>query len=134
MFEQDIFHGAVQKALEKEDWMITHNPMLVRLGGFEMSIHLGAEKIIGAEKGREKIAVAVKNFLGTSTISEFHIALGQFINYRFALEEQDPDRKLYLAIPFGIYRTFFGLPFVQGIVQRYEISLIIYDPEHEVIL
>ena len=134
MFEQDIFHSAVQNALEKEDWIITHNPMLVRLGGLEMSIHLGAEKIIGAEKGREKIAVAVKNFLGASTISEFHTALGQFINYRFALEEQDPDRKLYLAIPFGIYRTFFGLPFVQSIVQRYEIGLIVYDPEHEVIL
>jgi hypothetical protein len=50
-----------------------------------MSIDLAAEKLIAAEREGEKIAVEVKSFLErSSAISEFHTALGQFINYRGA--------------------------------------------------
>ena len=44
---------------------------------------------------------------GTSAISNFHTALGQFLNYRIMLEVNDPERLLYLAIPFEAYQTFF---------------------------
>jgi XisH protein len=64
-----------------------------------MYIDLGPETIVAAEKAGQKIAVEVKSFLGASSISEFHTALGQFFNYRLALEEKDPDRRLYLAVP-----------------------------------
>ncbi|WP_460205453.1 element excision factor XisH family protein [Scytonema sp. NUACC21] len=95
---------------------------------------MGAEKIIAAERGEEKIAVEIKSFIGTSNISEFHTAVGQFINYRVALEERQPKRILYLAVPIGVYRKFFILPFVQTIIQRFQIMLIIYDPIDEVIV
>lgn len=49
-----------------------------------MYIDLGAERIIAAEREGQIIAVEVKSFIGTSTISEFHIVVGQFINYRYA--------------------------------------------------
>lgn len=62
------------------------------------------------------------------------MALGQFINYRVALEEQQPDRFLYLAIPQGAYQTFFNLPFVETIIKRFQVSLLVYDPNNEVIL
>jgi hypothetical protein len=71
------------------------------VGGVEMYVDLGAEKIIAAEKDGQKIAVEIKSFIGPSNISEFHTAIGQFINYRVALEEQYPDRTLYLAVPLG---------------------------------
>jgi len=81
-----------------------------------MYVDLGAEKIIAAEKDGEKIAVEIKSFIGPSNISEFHTAIGQFINYRVALEEQYPERNLYLAVPLAIYQTFFSLQFIQTVV------------------
>jgi XisH protein len=130
---KDIFHEAVRKGLEKEAWVITDDPLNLQVGGVEMYVDLGAEKIIAAEKDGEKIAVEIKSFIGPSNISEFHTAIGQFINYRVALEAQYPDRILYLAVPLGTYQTFFLLQFVQTVIQRFEINLIVYDPGNEVI-
>ena len=74
-------------------------------GGVDRQIDLGAEKIIAAEKGEDKIAVEIKSFIGASNISEFHTAVGQFINYRVALEKEQPERTLHLAVPVSVYRT-----------------------------
>ncbi|MFM9157401.1 MAG: XisH family protein, partial [Dolichospermum sp.] len=97
MSAKDIFHDAVRKGLEKEGWVITDDPLRIRSGRVDMQIDLGGEKILAAEKGEEKIAVEIKSFISSSNISEFHTALGQFLNYRFALEEQQSERLLYLA-------------------------------------
>lgn len=96
-----------------------------------MYIDLAAEKLIAAEKENQKIAVEVKSFTDPSTLSEFHKAVGQFINYRYALETIEPDRKLYLAIPISVYEEFFQIPFISSIINRSEINLIIYIPEKE---
>ncbi len=96
---KDIFHDDVRIGLEKEGWVITDDPLRIRSGRVDMQIDLGAEKIIGAEKGEEKIAVEIKSFISSSNISEFHTALGQFLNYRLALKDQQPNRFLYLAVP-----------------------------------
>jgi hypothetical protein len=50
-----------------------------------MYIDLGAEKVLEAEKEGQKIAVEVKSFMEASLMSAFHLALGQFIDYRHAL-------------------------------------------------
>ncbi len=113
MSAKDIFHNAVRKALEKEGWVITYDPLFIRSLGIEFYIDLGAEKIIGAEKDGEKIAVEIKSFIATSAISEFHTAVGQFMNYRIALQDQEPDRPLYLAVPKDTYETFFTIQFVR---------------------
>ena len=134
MSAKDIFHDAVRKGLEKEGWVITDDPLRIRVGGVDMQIDLGAEKIIAAERGSEKIAVEIKSFISSSNISEFHTALGQFLNYRVALEEQQPERCLYLAVPQGAYKIFFNLPFVKTVIERFQISLLVYDPKNEVIL
>ncbi len=131
---KDVFHYAVKKGLEKEGWLITDDPLRIKAGGADMEIDLGAEKLIAAERGNEKIAVEIKSFIGTSNISEFHTAVGQFINYRVALEERQPERILYLAVPISVHRKFFMLPFVQTVIKRFQIILIIYDPVSEVIL
>ena len=77
--------------------------------------------------------VEIKTFLGASTISEFHVAVGQFINYRIALEEEEAERQLYLAIPSEIYKRFFKYPFIQTVVRINQIPLIIYSVEKEAI-
>lgn len=131
---KDIFHNAVRKALEKEEWVITHDPFYLEFGGVEMYIDLGAQKLIAAEKESQKIAVEIKSFLAGSAISEFHTALGQFLNYRLALAQKEPERKLYLAVPSDTYNTFFNLQFIQLVVEQYQIQLIIYDTLNEVII
>lgn len=130
---KDIFHNAVKNALKKDGWIITKDPIYLDFGGVEIYIDLGAEKLIAAEKEGEKIAVEIKSFIGGSAISQFHTALGQFINYRTALSQAEPDRELYLAIPSITYETFFKLELVQIVIQSQNLKLLIYEPEQEVI-
>ena len=78
--------------------------------------------------------IEVKSFIGVSTIFEFHIALGQYMDYLLALEDEEPDRALYMAVPADTYATFFSLQFIQKAVQRYQLKLLVYDQEDEVII
>jgi hypothetical protein len=107
MHPKDLFHDTVKRALEKDGWTITHEQMPLSFELEDMYVDLGAEKILAAERDSEKIAVEIKSFVRASAISEFHTALGQFLNYRFALSEQEPERKLYLAVPNDTYTSFF---------------------------
>jgi hypothetical protein len=74
-----------------------------------MYTDLGTEKIIDAERGNERIAVAIKSFIGLSATTEFSTALGQYLQYQLALEEIDSDRTLYLAIPIDTEQTLRGV-------------------------
>jgi hypothetical protein len=124
---KDKFHEVVKTALLKEQWIITHDPLELKVGGVDMEIDLGAEHLLAAERQGHKIAVEVKSFLEhTSSISEFHRALGQFINYRTALELYEPDRTLYLAVPDLAYNSFFQLDFPKRIVTNNKLKLLIY--------
>lgn len=131
MSAKDATHSIVRHALEKDGWEITHDPYYLKVGGVEFYIDLGAETILAAQRDSQKIAVEVKSFLGASSVSEFHTALGQFINYRYALEDSDPERVLYLAVPFNIYYEFFTLNFITKVIHRSEVKLIVYQEEQE---
>lgn len=135
MSAKDIFHAVVKRALQKDGWQITHDPLSISVGGVNMSIDLGAERLIAAEREGEKIAVEVKSFLErSSAISEFHTALGQFINYRGALRRREPERTIYLAVPLVTYKTFFQLDFPKEMVEENQIKMIIYDAQQEAIV
>lgn len=99
MSRKDTFHDIVRRALEKDGWTITHDPLLLRYELGNLYIGLGAEKVLAAKRDGQKIAVEVKSFLQNSAVSEFHAALEQFISYRILLAEQYPDYVLYLAVP-----------------------------------
>jgi hypothetical protein len=134
MSAKDLFHNAVKIALTKEKWNVTDDPLIIQFGGVDLRIDLGAEKLVAAERDGERIAVEIKSFLSPSVISDFHVALGQFLNYRLALEAQESDRTLYLAIPEETFKTFFHLPFAQLAVQRYQLKLIVYNVAREEII
>lgn len=98
------------------------------------TLEKSAEEAIAAEKNGRKIAVEVKSFAGGSTISEFHTALGQFLNYRIAIEVSDePERILYLAIPNDTYQMFVRFEPAKTVIERYDVRLIVYNPNQEVI-
>ncbi len=134
MSAKDLFHDAVRHALEKDKWKITSDPPFLRFGGVDMYIDLGAELLLSAERDSEKIAVEIKSFISASATTEFSTALGQFLKYQLALEEEQPDRLLYLAIPLDAYRSFFTLELPRRLIERYKVRLIIYDPAAEVIV
>lgn len=129
---RDVFHNQVKTALIKDGWIITHDPFVIRISEvIKLQIDLGAESAIAAERDSEKIAIEIKSFVADSDISEFHTALGQYLNYAQAIEEQEPNRTVYLAIPVDTYQDFFQLPFIQKTLRRYDIKLVIYDPGKE---
>jgi hypothetical protein len=104
---KDIYHDTVKTALIKDGWTITHDPLSLRLGGKDMFIDLGAEKLLAAEKGSQKIAVEVKSFVGASEMQDLENALGQFVLYQNALSILEPDRNLFLAIREAVYIDLF---------------------------
>jgi hypothetical protein len=126
---RDLFHQVVKDALTKDGWNITHDPFPVDYGDVQMQIDLGAEKLLAATKDAEKIAVEIKSFVNPSNISEFHTAVGQYLNYRRALRAQEPNRVLYLAVPSQTYDEFFRLRFIQEGVEEYQIYLLVYNVE-----
>lgn len=89
--------------------------------------------MLAAEREGQKIAVDIKSFVRGSPVSEFHTALGQFINYRTILADQEPERILYLAIPADTCNSFFVLTTVQAIVKENRLKIIVYNSRQETI-
>jgi hypothetical protein len=46
----------------------------------------------------------------------------------------ESDRTLYLAVPLETFESFFQERFVQEAVKLYQLKLIVYDPEKEVVI
>jgi len=134
MAAKDLFHDAVKQALLKEQWVITADPLKIKIERVKFEIDLAAEKILAADKAGRKIAVEIKSFLNSSVITDFHSALGQFLNYRLALQMSEPDRTLYLAVPVDTFESFFQERFTQEAVKLYQVKLVSYDPLQEVIV
>jgi len=89
---KDRFHDVVRTALEKEGWKITADPYEINVDDVDFETDLAAEQLLAAEREGQIIAVEIKSFISTSNVSEFHTALGQFLNYRDALEKIEPTR------------------------------------------
>ncbi|MEA5627710.1 XisH family protein [Nostoc sp. UHCC 0251] len=128
MAAKDLFHNAVKQALLKEQWVITADPLKIKIERVKFEIDLAAEKILAADKAGRKIAVEIKSFLNSSVITDFHSA------YRLALQMSEPDRILYLAVPVDTFDSFFQERFTQEAVKLYQVKLVSYDPLQEVIV
>lgn len=100
----------------------------------DFGIDLAAEVLIAADRDNQKIAVEIKSFITPSNVSDFHTALGQFLNYRDALVIIEPERDLYLAVRHPVYTIFFQRRFIAAAVERYQLRLMTYDPKQEVIV
>ena len=131
---RDKFHQEVKRALEKDGWTITADPLYLKIGRFPIHIDLGAEKVFGAEKNGEKIAVEVKTFGLFSFITAFYEAVGKYLVYREALLEMNSPRVLYLAIPNAIYEEYCSEILVQRIFSTHTFKIIIYDALTETVV
>ena len=132
---RDLYHDAVKNALVKEGWTITHDPLRLRLRrGKSLFVDLGAERLLAAERGTERIAVEVKTFARASDMKDLEDAVGQFVLYAHLLRRTDPDRVLYLAVPELARRTVFEEEAGQVMLEDGVIRLFSFDPESEAIV
>jgi hypothetical protein len=130
---KDTYHDAVRSALIKDGWTITDDPFRLVWGKREFFVDLGAERMVAAEKGGKRIAVEIKSFLAASPMRDLELALGQFLLYRAVLEEQDPNRVLFLAVPSEAAEVL-DEPVGQLLVAKHLIRAIAFDPQREEIL
>jgi hypothetical protein len=131
MSARDVYHDVVKTALIKDGWNVTADPLTLKFSTrYKLQINLAAEALVAAEKDNQFIAVEVKSFLSPSSVSEFHGALGQFINYRIiALRLKQPDRVLYLAVPLFTYEEFFPEEVVRISIEENAVKLMVFDPD-----
>ena len=103
------------------------------LGRKKVAADFGAEKFIAAEKGIQKILVEVKSFITTSNINELHHSVGQFDFYALLLEQIEPERIPFLAMPKDAYEDLIREPIVALFFKRHHVQLIIFDIQNPII-
>lgn len=126
MARRDKFYQIVYDALKAEGWTITHEEYVFDADP-QLSTDLGAERLLVAERQMEKIAVEIKSFLQDSQAAELEKAIGQYGLYRKLLELQEPERKLYLAVPLHAYEDIFARQVGKLAIEVFELQLIVYD-------
>jgi hypothetical protein len=131
---KDIYHDAVKNALIKDGWTITHDPLMLKWGLKDLYVDLGAEQLVAAEKGTQKIAVEVKSFVGASEVEDLKIAVGQFVLYHDILERVESDRILYLAVRDAVFTDVFQDPIGQVLLENQRVRLVVFDAQAEVIV
>lgn len=136
MSRRDDLHFPVRRALEKEGWTITHDPIVIAFRDIRLKVDLGAERYFAAEKEGRKIAVEVKDFDRKSLSSELQKLIGQLQLYQWALEEHSPEHDLFLAVSKAVYDEYIQneQTAFNAIVARKRINLIVCDVTQEVIL
>jgi hypothetical protein len=97
----------------------------------EAFVDIGAERLIGAERGTERIAVEIKGFTGPSEVTELHRATGQYILYERILRQIDPERTVVLAVPDDVLRSVFLKDLGELLVQDGVLRVFGYDSENE---
>ena len=129
MPKKDTFHETVITALRKEGWNITNDPLFVPTeGGVNFFIDLGLERVIGAQKDGENIAVEIKSFDQTTPVYSFYEMLGQFLVYKLALEEQIKPWELFIAISGLGFKKLDEAPIFNRAIEKFRLKFVIFDP------
>ena len=132
---RDIYHEPAKNAMIKDGWTITHDPFRIRLArGKNLFVDLGAERLIAAERGIEKIAIEIKSFRRASDMKDLEEALGQFVLYNQLLKRYAPERKLYLAVTEEIGTSVFEEEAGQVLIEDGIIQVVTFDPLQEKIV
>jgi hypothetical protein len=128
------YHEAVRDALITDGWTITHDPLTLLIGERPLLIDLGAERPGGGVVAVELLAIEVQTFPNPSPVADLQQALGQYVMYRRILSRQQPDRTLYLAVPFGVADGILAEPLGQEMADEVGLKLIVFHPTDRRIL
>ena len=130
---KDLYHDACVHALQKDGWIITHDPLTVAVEETNLLVDVGAERVVTAERDGKRIAVEIKSFVSLSAVQDLKEAAGQFLVYDLALRqsEADADRILYLAVRTAVYNTVFQAGVGKLLMQNKAVRLIVFDANRE---
>lgn len=131
MPQRDLFHTSVRSALVKDGWTITHDPLVLPYGTHRLYVDLGAEQVLAAERGADRIAVEVKSFVGRSEVADLEQAIGQFMLYRSILKRREPTRQLVLAVSVDVFDTLMDSDLGRIVRDDYAVSMLVFDPDRE---
>ncbi len=131
---KDLYHDTVCTALIKDGWTITHDPLILKIGGRSVFVDLGAQKLIAAERGSEKIAVEIKSFLDPSPINAPRKCLGAVLHVRQNAPKTRADRRLYLAVNRNTFETLFKEEAGKLLLEEPGFRLIVFDSNTEEII
>ncbi|MEC4819947.1 MAG: XisH family protein [Scytonema sp. PMC 1069.18] len=131
---RDIYHDAVKKALLKDGWTITDDPLHLKWGQKDMYVDLGAQQLLAAEQGNKKIAVEIKSFVSPSEMKDLKDAIGGFVMYRAVIKRIEPERTLYLAVRDNVFTALFEEPIGKLLIETENIYLIVFNSERETIV
>jgi hypothetical protein len=129
----DIYHDTVKRALEKDNWIITHDQFTLQIGKKRLFADLGAKCLVGAEKDHKKIVVEVKSFIGKSEVEDLENAVGQYVVYQQIINKNQPDYLLYLAVTTKAFHNIFEIEIGQLLLENQIVRLIVFNPFDEVI-
>ncbi len=130
---KDLYHDSFVRALRKDGWNITDDPLFLTVADTDLLIDLGAERIVAAERNNERIAIEIKSFLSKSAVQDLKEAVGQFVLYEEALRRSPAniDRILYLAIRLRVYTSLFVGGIGRILLESNRVRLVVFDEDSE---
>lgn len=129
------FSQQSQKRSHQNGWTITDDPYRLKWDDNEnLFVDLAAERLLASQKGSEKIAVEIKTFISKSTMHDLHLAVGQFVVYRTAIEETEPERVLFLAVPMEVLKEVFEKTKAGLLIKEIGLKIIGFDVDKEEIV
>jgi len=126
---KDRYHDRLKNALIKDQWRITDEQVKLKMGERRLWIDLEAEH----QTERTLILVEVKEMVSPSQVDDLANSVGQYLMYRVALENKNIQIPLYMAVSTTTLRGILSEEIGQLMIERFQISLIIFDPDSEVI-
>lgn len=126
---KNTHHDVVRDALVADGWTVTHDPFTLFAGERVLHIDLGAERPGGGAVAVEVIAVEVQTIGDRSPVADLQQATGQFVMYRTVLDEQQPDRTLYLAVTQDVYNGFLSEPLGVNVTAHAGLKWVVFDPK-----
>jgi len=128
----DQCHHQVVRALQKDGWVITDQPLYLSTEKRQVYIDIGAQQ--SGNGSRKRIAVIeVKCFLDTDKMTtDLYIAVGQYLFYRAVIADRNINAPLYLSVPENIYNEFFDA-IARTVMSENQIKLVIVNLETETI-
>lgn len=131
---RDKIHYAVRRALEKDGWEILNDPYRLPLKNTIVRIDLEAGKMIEVGKGQKRILVEIKSLDYSSLLYSFYGAYGQYDFYREELEQQNINKRIYLATSMQVYEGMQNIPELISWLNRKKVNLLFVDLPKEKIV
>lgn len=131
----DLCEPQVINALQKDGWIVTHQPFAIRIDRKRGGYIYADLRLQNANQSESIIVVEVKCFDSTRThLEDFYQAIGQCTVYTNALALNNIDTPVFLSIPDTIYQTFFQQTLIQSVIKTMQIQMVVIDLQKEEIV